>query len=373
MLIITLSLSANPKPDRGGEIIDIVYCLDLSASTNGLIDDVRDKLWDVINHVNSYRPSPNFRVGVVAFSRPSFGQKNYYVQVLSPLTNDFDALAYTLYKLRPSIEKGDQFVGKALQAAVSDLNWTNNDDAIKLIYVVGNGRVDSGGGNQFRGACENATKNGIAIHSLYCRNKKYNLKEVAGWREIARLSNGEQFDVKVNKKAPQVLVSEDQQSLFHLSEQLNSTYVYHGKNGSLRYKMMTTLDEHALKSSPMDFQSRLFYKISDHYQYHQSKWDLVDYLKSTSADFDKVKFEFLPDSLQDETPESLYQIALQLKNKRNIVIKKLRTHLPYNRQATVNRVYVESNMYQADIFDRIIVRSLDKVALTGGYNTGNVR
>jgi hypothetical protein len=373
LLSVLIFTSANPQPERSREIIDIVYCLDLSASTNGLIDDVRERIWDVVNHVNSFRPAPHFRIGVVGYARPSFGEKNYYVEVLSDLTTDFDLLAFKLNKLRSGVEKGDHFVGMALQTAIDNMNWTKGNGPIKIIYVVGNGRVDMGGSNHFRNACEDALKEGITIHSIYCRMKKNEMKDVAGWREIARLTKGDQFDIKIHKRAPQVLVSEEQQELYHLSEGLNKTYVYHGKNGAARYRMMTSVDEHALKSSPMDFQSRLFYKISDHYQYHQQSWDLVDYLKSAKVGFDKIDPEYLPDSLRSSTPDDLYGLALKLKGERNIIIKRLRNHLPYNRQSVIDKVYMDDDIYQADIFDRIVVRSLDKMALTGGYNTGNTR
>lgn len=373
ILSFFLFTSANPVPSRDYEVIDVVYCLDLSASTNGLIDDVRDKLWDVVNEMNSYRPAPRFRIGVVAFSRPSFGEKNYYVKVLSDLTTDFDALAFELNDLRPAVEKGDQFVGRALQTAIDKLSWTNGNGPLRLIYVVGNGRVDTGGSNVFRNACEDALKKGITVHSIYCRMKRYNMKEVAGWREIARLTGGEQYDLKVHKRAPQVLVSEEQQELYHLSEDLNRTYIHYGKYGAQRYKMMASVDEHALKSSPMDFQSRLFYKISGNYQGHQQSWDLVDYLKSADADFEKLKPEYLPDSLQMHTPEELRQVAMKLKGERNLIIKRLRTHLPYDRQRTIRNVYLEGGMHQADIFDRIIVRSIDKMVTNDGFNTGNTR
>ncbi len=364
--------SANSIPDRGRERIDIVFCLDLSASTNGLIDDVRDRIWDMINHINSYKPDPYLRIGVVAFSRPSFGSKNNYVKVISDLTNDFDALAYELNQLRPAVEKGDQVVGKAIETAVEQMSWSKGEGPIKVIYTVGNGRVDVGGSNIYRGACESAMKEGITVHSVYCRLKRYDSKEIYGWREIAKISGGEFFDLRLQKRAPQVLVSDDQQALYHLSQDLNDTYIPFGQKGIERFKMMKAVDEYALKSSPMDFQSRLFYKISDQYQYHQERWDLVDYLKSSDSDFNKIDAEYLPDSLKSYSADQLIAVAQKAKLSRNFIINKLRMHLPYNRQEIIVRTYREGNFYQADIFDQIVLRAMDGMAASGGYNTGNL-
>lgn len=70
--------------------LDIVFCLDLSGSTNGLVDDVREELWTIINQVHAFDPAPELRIGIIGFSRPSFGKENAYVKVLSDLTTDFD-------------------------------------------------------------------------------------------------------------------------------------------------------------------------------------------------------------------------------------------------------------------------------------------
>src|SRR6185369_367377 len=70
--------------------IDIVFCMDLSGSTNGLLDDTRDLEWELINQVNTYRPQPVLRIGIVAFSRPTFGKETGYVKILCPLTTDYE-------------------------------------------------------------------------------------------------------------------------------------------------------------------------------------------------------------------------------------------------------------------------------------------
>lgn len=63
------------KASAKSQPIDIVYTLDLSGSTNGLIDDVRDNLWGMNNELNRLYPSSQIRFAVVGYSRPSFGSK----------------------------------------------------------------------------------------------------------------------------------------------------------------------------------------------------------------------------------------------------------------------------------------------------------
>jgi hypothetical protein len=354
---------------RGREAIDVVFCLDLSGSTNGLIDDLREKLWDIINQVNTYRPAPAFRIGVVAFSRPSYGAESGYVKVISMLTDDYDHLCNELYKIKASIEKGDQVVGAALRTSIRRMNWTEQDEALKVIYVVGNGMVNLGG-ESYREECEQAVKRGIIINPVYCRTRNNAERELPGWREIARLANGEQFDIRIHKRTPLVLTSTDPEKLHHLASRLSSTYIYYGEKGKDRYHIMANNDNASRSASEMTFESRLFYKISDRYQFHQQMWDLVDYIKSSNSDLKDLKMDLLHDSLRFKTPEYVRELAIRMKDERNRVIVDLRKHLPYNRQEIINAKLEERLIDKSDILERVVINSLNKLASEKGFSNG---
>lgn len=369
LLFLLFYTGNTSSPSRGRESIDVVLCLDLSGSTNGLLDDVREKLWDVINQVNSYRPAPELRIGVVAFSRPSFGAKNGYVKVLQKLTNDFDQLSFELYKLKPTIEKGDQLVGEAIRVSVKQMNWSDDKDALKVIFLVGNGMVNAGIDN-YRESCEMAAERKIVIHSLYCRTRNNFEKELPGWREIARLTGGEQHDIRIHKRTPLVLTSTNIPEFRDLAVQLNGTYLYYGENGLDRYKMMASIDKNALLANEMTFESRLFYKISDRYQFHQQNWDLIDHLKMTNSALEDINMTYLPDSLKFTTPANVRNVALQLKDKRSKTIMDLRRHIPYDRQITINKRLEDRDIDKSDIFERVVINTLNRMAAEKGFTTG---
>jgi hypothetical protein len=355
--------------NRQRETIDVVFCLDLSGSTNGLIDDVRERMWEIINQVNSFRPAPEFRIGVVGFSRPSFGAKNSYVKVLQNLTSDFDLLAHELYKLKPSIEKGDQMVGEALKVSIKNMNWSDNKNGLKVIYLVGNGMVNMGMSNH-RDACELAVKHGITINTVYCRTKNNADKELPGWREIARLAGGEQYDIRIHKRTPLVMTSSDPGEFRELAASLSASYLYFGLQGRERYKMMAAIDQHAMASNAMTYESRVFYKISDRYQFHQQSWDLIDYMKMGNLQPELIEMQFLEDSLKFGSPDKVVSLAQNLKQKRSKTIVDLRRHLPYDRQVIINRMLEDRAIDKADIFERVIINSLNTLASEKGFSTG---
>jgi hypothetical protein len=155
-----------------------------------------------------------------------------------------------------------------------------------------------------------------------------------------------------------------------LAGKLNSTYLYYGTNGSERYKMMTNIDKNALLANEMTFESRLFYKISDRYQFHQQNWDLIDYIKMTNSNLEALEMALLPDSLKFKTPEYVRNSALNLKEKRTKTISDLRRHIPYDRQITINKRLEARDIDRADIFERIVIQDLNRRAAEKGFTTG---
>src|SRR6266513_211687 len=79
--------SSQPPP------IDIVFCIDLSGSTNGIIEHLRNHLWHFVHELEQLEPQANFRFGFMGYSRPSFGKDNFYVKVIRDLSYDNELLS----------------------------------------------------------------------------------------------------------------------------------------------------------------------------------------------------------------------------------------------------------------------------------------
>ncbi len=359
--MVSLSPMAPASGQQDKLDVDVVFTLDLSGSTNGLVDDVRDQLWDVINQISTYRPEVNLRIGVVAFSRPSFGRENGYVKVLSPLTNAYELPALELARLRPSIEKGDQLVGTALKVSVTEMNWTESPGAIRVIFLAGNGNVDLEG-FKYRDAYREAARQQIVINTIYCFSANYR-KEIFRWREIATETGGTQYDMRVHHRNPLILTCRKEDKLNELARRLDKTYVWFGKYGKDARNMVRLLDQTAYAANAQSYQSRLFYKLSGHFQARQHQWDLVDYLKKTNSDFRELDFEWLPDSLKGYTPEKLREHILHLKNERLRIISQMRSMLGFDRQQVINRMVLEKGYdHSPNTLDRIVISWLNQAA-----------
>ena len=368
-LILIFSVSGiNNISGQSKKPIDVVICMDLSGSTNGLADDVRDMYWDLVNQVSSYRPQSDLRIGLVAFSRPSFGRETGYVKILSPLSNNYEAVAYELARLKPEVEQGVQLVGTALMAAVTGMNWSGEEQAIKTIFLIGNGVV-SLDGMKYKEAYELASQNKIIVNTVYCMSSHFK-KDIRGWREIAMNTGGVQYDVSVHKRNQLILTTKETDSLHDLNKRLMSTYIYFGRYGKDFFKMEQLVDKTADDANDMTFQSRMFFKISDLYQLKQSHWDVVDFVKVTNNNLKDTDPSLLPDSLKKYTADALRTVVADKKTERQKIIDKIRALLPYDRQNTINKkIKEEAYDKNPGTLDRMIISWINKKAAEKGMQT----
>ncbi|MCE2847273.1 MAG: VWA domain-containing protein [Sphingobacteriales bacterium] len=178
--------------------LELVFCLDLSGSTNGVLNDLRERYWTLVNHTRLAQPGRELRIGIVGFSRPSFGKENGYVRVLAPISNDLDKAMLELMRLKPYVEKGDQYVSTALKACIQSLEWTDDPLADRMVFLIGNGMV-SADGYDFTRYSDMARVRDIRVHSLYARRQHGFFKEYPGWKRIAGISGGQAMEFRVNE------------------------------------------------------------------------------------------------------------------------------------------------------------------------------
>ena len=350
-LSFVLDVTAGGKKgnDAKAKKLDIVFCLDLSGSTNGLITDVRESLWHIVNQVNLLDPVPDFRIGLVGFSRPSFKLENAYVKVLCDLTSDFNQLSHEFYKLRPSVEQGDQYVGAAINICVTKLNWTEDKGATKIIYIVGNGTVGTNN-NEYIKSCQLAVEHNIIVNAIYVMGKGNKAREMIGWYRIANLTNGFASEIAIGKKSPKYSKQVDFAALTQASRELNKTYIYHGILGYLKYIYNVEADSMSLNGSPTVFIERAYYKNTNLYKWSNSKWDMVDYLKSTGmlpAMDDTLN---IPDSLRNIPTEEIYNLVQDQKIKRQVIIKKIENIFKENYPLQIHKQYVSGELKEENSF-----------------------
>ena len=352
----------NTTASSQNRAVDVVFCMDLSGSTNGLIDDLRDRMWDIILQFQAVKPAPVLRIGMVAYSRPSYGKATGYVKVISPLTDNFDQLSYDLFNIKPYIEKGDQLVGAALQMAVKNVNWSKDAGAVKMIFIVGNGSVELGPVN-FRAACEEAVLKNIVIHPVFC-TRANKAKEITGWLEIARLSGTETKEIFIHKRAPVEPVCTRIPALRSAGENLMKTYLYYGENGYNRYKLFKGADASAMLGGVLNYEARMYYK--NRYLDNQSSWDLVDFIK-VNGSLPAFDHNSLADSLKMMPDENLLRVVLKTKDDRSKIIAEMNLLLPSNRPMLIKKQIADMHLEHIETLECMVVEAYLKTMQNKGF------
>ena len=362
LLLVTTSATKIPT-EQYGPPVDIVFCLDLSGSTNGIVDRMRNHIWDYVNLFEGSTPRADFRFGFVGFARPSFGKDNYYVKVISDLTHDIEGLTYELLKIRTQIEKGDQFVGPALRVCAQNISWNERPDAIKVIFLGGNGLVTTGG-EPYTKAVQACVDKGVIINSIFLLNSP-TMGEQKGWEDIANLGNGKYTSMQVKFEYYENLGGFDMGRLFALNKKLNETYLYYGPIGKERWKAQRSNDERIYKANSEGYRYRLQFRISDLYLNKNSEWDLVDLYTRNPLAIASLDRDLLPDTLKYLSESDLRANIIFSKEKRNTTVNEIKQLLAEKEKLVKDKnLEAEKNM---KTFDITTINWLREILISKGY------
>lgn len=178
-----LAQEKNDEPKKQPKI-DVVFVLDTTGSMGWVIEQAKEKIWDIVKEILKGKPTPIVRVGLVAYR--DIG--DVYVTKEFNLTEDIDSVHKEL-KSYTAGGGGDypEHVSRALTEAVNDLNWDKEEETLKMIFLVGDAppHEDYNDGFDWRKACEDAQKKGIIINTIGCGTGNE-----AVWKEIARKGEG---------------------------------------------------------------------------------------------------------------------------------------------------------------------------------------
>ncbi len=352
-----------PNPSNGG-VIDLVFVVDISGSTGGILSSVRGKFWEIQNEIARLNPEPTYRLGIVCLGRPSFKKENNYVRVISDLTEDIDAAAYPFFQIKDVTAPGNYFMGHALDAAVNEISWSEDPNALKLLYLVGNGKPSAGPG--YRKPLEDAKEKGIIINSLYFLSYS-NQKEQAEWRTIAEHSGGEFFVIGLKEPAIVIEKPYDGSMLREANHMINTTYAYYGREGLDRYEIQSELDEEAELLGENQVEARTFFKATQLYQGKNYSWDMIDLSKTGQGVPLKENRKFMDERLQEmsvsEFTEHLTELSFERKEYISI-IKMLSTQ----REEFLKEKHEKMKNYRfGKTFFGVVNRTISETAEKYGY------
>ncbi len=301
LALAPLTATAAPPAAEKPKTIDLVICLDVSNSMDGLIDSAKLKLWDIVNELARVKPTPNLRVGLYSYGHTSYPREKGWVRKDLDLTTDLDEVYAKLTAL--TTRGGEEYVARVTQAALTEQKWADGEGALKLIFVCGNEPVDQDKQVHLTDVAAQARKQGVLVNTIYCGPANH--PEVPGWREFATKAGGSYANIDQDRAkrdlAANIKTPFDGE-LLKLGEKLNGTYVAYGKGGRDGAEKQAAQDRAAGAAAPAAAVARAETKANA--LYRNSTWDLVDRLKEDPKfDVTKLKDEELCEEMRKLKPE----------------------------------------------------------------------
>jgi len=336
--------SQNPKKEH---YIKVALLLDTSNSMDGLIDQAKAQLWEIVNELSYAKcrnERPKLQIALYEYGNDNLSSRDNYIRRILSFTEDLDDVSKELFSL--TTNGGSEYCGAVIQESLNKLDWGNEDDDLKMVFIAGNEPFTQGSIN-YKDAAANAKENGVIVNTIFCGDYNHGIDSY--WKDGAQLTYGDYMAINQNQHTVYVPSPYDD-IIIQLNLKLNNTYVPYGSRGKDKSRIQEEQDANAAEYSKENAVSRTVSKGS--HLYTNSTWDLVDAEKEADFSYEKLKNEDLPQELKGKTSSEIKKYLgakrLERENIQNEIMKlneQRRKYITENTKETNNGL--EGAMVQA--------------------------
>lgn len=301
--------------------VEVVFVLDTTGSMGGLIQAAKEKIWSIATTMARAQPAPELRVGLVAYR----DRGDEYVTRTVDLSTDLDTLYATLMDFTAAGGgDGPESVNDALYDAVHGMSWSRDDDAYKVIFLVGDAppHMDYQDDVKYPQTLAAARTRGIVVNAIQCGEYEGTAAE---WQAIAQLAGGEYFRVDQTGSALAVTTPYDEK-LAELASALDATRMYYGPE-EVKAALGTKLAASKKLTEGSSIASRArraeFNASEAGRRNLVGEHDLVDDVASGRVALADVEREHLPASLQVLEPEKQAEAVAQMASRREQLLREV--------------------------------------------------
>jgi len=308
----------NEKP-----VVDVVFVLDTTGSMSGLIQTAKEKIWSIATTMASAQPTPDIRIGLVAYR----DRGDAYVTQTVDLSNDLDSVYATLMDFQADGGgDGPESVNAALFDAVHDMSWSEADQAYQVIFLIGDAppHMDYQDDVKYPAILAAATARGIVVNTIQCGNMP---TTATPWTQIASLGQGSFFQVEQAGGAVAYSTPFDDE-IAALSAQLDGTRLYYGSEEE-KDKMaakVTATEKLQRGASPASRARRGVFNASVAGKANLlGENELVDAIESGTVTLDDIGDEALPELIKPMAPAEQKAYIAGLAEKRSELQRQIRS------------------------------------------------
>ncbi len=342
--------------------IQVALLLDTSNSMDGLIDQAKSRLWNIVNTLTTLKyngKAPQIEIALYEYGNDGIRDENYIRQV-TPLTQDLDLVSEKLFALRTN--GGSEYCGAVIRDAAANLNWDGNEKSMKLIYIAGNEAFDQGKIN-YRDVISKSKAKNIYTNTIFCGSREEGIQTF--WQNGASLGGGKYFNIDSDRKVLYIETPYDLK-ISECNAKLNDTYIYYGNHGSDYRLKQITQDKNAEMQSASNLVERTVAKSKKN-AYKNDHWDLVDKAEKDAGFIATVKESELPAELKGKSKEEI-QKTIAAKSAARDKIQKEIEELSKKRQTYIDSEMKKRGNDDSDDLGKAIESSIVELAKKNGYS-----
>lgn len=341
--------------------IQVALLLDTSNSMDGLIDQAKSRLWNIVNTLTTLKyngQSPQVEIALYEYGNDGLKDENYIRQV-TPLTQDLDLVSEKLFALRTN--GGSEYCGAVIRDASNNLNWDGNEKSMKLIYIAGNEPFDQGKIN-YKEVISNAKRKNIYTNTIFCGNREEGIQTF--WQNGAAVGDGKFFNIDSDRKVIYIETPYDIR-ISECNAKLNDTYIYYGSRGSEYKTKQIAQDRNAEVQSAANAVERTVAKSKKN-AYKNDHWDLVDKAEKDKGYISGIKQEELPSELKGKSNTEIQKIVAQKSSDREKIQREIE-ELSKKRQDFIDTEMKKRGNSEADDLGKAIEKSIHELGKKNGY------
>lgn len=309
--LVTKSIAEKPAK----QYVKLALLLDTSNSMDGLINQAKAQLWDIVNEFTHAKcgneTRPLLQIALYEYGNDNLASREGYIRQVIGFSDDLDEISEKLFSL--TTNGGEEYCGEVIQTSLKQLDWGKNADDLKMIFIAGNEPFTQGKLN-YKDAAHNAKEKDVIVNTIFCGNYEQGIS--TDWKNGAILTGGEYMAIDHNRQIVHIETPYDDM-IIKLNSKLNKTYISYGYLGAQKGAAQVAQDSKAYELNKGVAVKRSVSKSSR--LYSNSKWDLVDAMEEDEFEVSELPEEDLPSELKGKSEKEIKAYVAAKKEERKAI------------------------------------------------------
>jgi len=312
-LVLALPVSAAPKDDKK-PTVEVVFVIDTTGSMRDLIAGAKEKIWAICNQIASGKPTPNLKIGLVAYR----DKNDAYITQVHDLNDDLDAVNAKLKEFNAA-GGGDipEHVNQALDDAVNKIKWSTENKTLRIIFLVGDAPPQTKYDDdvKYETTCKKACEKGILVNTIQCGDNK---DCAVAWKDIAVKAEGTYVRIEQDGGVVKTVETPFDKELTEANKELAKTTLVFGSKELQKEGEQKKKDAQALPPGAASERAAFQAKSGKNAAY-----DLLDQINEGKIKLEDLKEAELPEEMKKMKPEERKDHLKKMEQERETLRKKI--------------------------------------------------